>query len=135
MSYERSKAPLALMEQIIMILVFALAAAACLQAFVYARNLSLEGEKRDAALVHIQEVAEYTKSVHGDMDAVKKYFLAETAPDGIKVSYPEEKMELYMSVKKENKYLEKAKISVKDTDGNIVHEITAAWQTGEENET
>lgn len=37
---ERSKAPLALMEQIIMILVFALASAVCLQAFVYADRLS-----------------------------------------------------------------------------------------------
>ena len=44
MNYERSKAPLALMEQIIMILVFALAAAVCLQAFVYANGLSTRGE-------------------------------------------------------------------------------------------
>ena len=47
MNYERSKAPLALMEQIIMILVFALAAAVCLQAFVYANGLSTRGEKKN----------------------------------------------------------------------------------------
>ena len=56
MNYERSKAPLALMEQIIMILVFALAAAVCLQAFVYANGLSGRGEKENIAAAHAQEV-------------------------------------------------------------------------------
>ena len=56
MNYERSKAPLALMEQIIMILVFALAAAVCLQAFVYANGLSTRGEKENIAAEHAQEV-------------------------------------------------------------------------------
>ncbi len=45
MNYERSKAPLALMEQIIMILVFALAAAVFC-AFVYANGLSTRGERK-----------------------------------------------------------------------------------------
>ena len=49
MSYERSKAPLALMEQIIMILVFALTAAVCMQAFVYSSNLSKQGENKNIA--------------------------------------------------------------------------------------
>ena len=39
-AYTRSKAPLALMEQLIMILVFAAAAAVCVRAFVYASQLS-----------------------------------------------------------------------------------------------
>ena len=54
MNYERSKAPLALMEQIIMILVFALAAAVCLQAFVYANGLSGRGEKENIAAATMQ---------------------------------------------------------------------------------
>ena len=61
MRYERSKAPLALMEQIIMILVFALAAAVCLQAFVYSNSLSVKGEQENNAVSHAQEVAEYCK--------------------------------------------------------------------------
>ena len=36
----RSKAPLALMEQMVMVLVFALAAALCLQAFALADRIS-----------------------------------------------------------------------------------------------
>ena len=66
MNYERSKAPLALMEQIIMILVFALAAAVCLQAFVYANGLSGRGEKENIAAAHAQEVIEMCKACAGD---------------------------------------------------------------------
>ena len=65
MNYERSKAPLALMEQIIMILVFALAAAVCLQAFVYANGLSGRGEKENIAAAHAQEVIEMCKACAG----------------------------------------------------------------------
>ena len=40
----KSKAPLMLMEQMIMLLVFALAAALCLQAFVKSEQLSSRSE-------------------------------------------------------------------------------------------
>ena len=46
----RSKAPLAMMEQMVMLLVFALAAALCLQAFVKSDQLSQQGEVRDRAV-------------------------------------------------------------------------------------
>ena len=49
----RSKAPLVLIEQMIMLLVFALAAALCLQAFVKADGISMQGEKRSYAVVEI----------------------------------------------------------------------------------
>ena len=47
----RSKAPLAMMEQMVMVLVFALAAALCLQAFVKSDRMSKEMEARDRAVV------------------------------------------------------------------------------------
>lgn len=50
----KSKAPLALMEQMVMLLVFALAAALCLQAFVQSDRLSRESEARDHAAVLCQ---------------------------------------------------------------------------------
>lgn len=46
----RSKAPLALMEQMVMVLVFALAAALCLQAFALADRISRQNAERDQAL-------------------------------------------------------------------------------------
>lgn len=54
----RSKAPLAMMEQMVMLLVFALAAALCLQAFVKSDQMSKGMEARDQALLLCQNVAE-----------------------------------------------------------------------------
>ena len=61
----RSKAPLALMEQMVMVLVFALAAALCLQAFALADRISRQNAERDQALVAAQNAAEQVKQVRG----------------------------------------------------------------------
>ena len=62
----RSKAPLAMMEQMVMLLVFALAAALCLQAFVKSDEMSKGGEARDRAVTLCQNVAEVLRSNGGD---------------------------------------------------------------------
>ena len=62
----KSKAPLALMEQMVMLLVFALAAALCLQAFVKSDELSARGEARDRAAVLCQTAAETVRHYGGD---------------------------------------------------------------------
>ena len=67
MSYQRSKAPLSLMEQLIMVFVFAFAAAICLQAFVYSDRLSKDGTTKETAAVRATEVIETVKAYHGDL--------------------------------------------------------------------
>ena len=62
----RSKAPLAMMEQLVMVLVFALAAALCLQVFVLSDRTSRRNEARDRAVLAAQNAAEEVKSVRGD---------------------------------------------------------------------
>ena len=62
----RSKAPLILMEQMVMLLVFALAAALCLQAFVKSDEHSARGEARDRAAVLCQTAAETVRHYGGD---------------------------------------------------------------------
>lgn len=62
----RSKAPLALMEQMVMILVFALAAALCLRAFVLSDSLSKENTRQDDAVLLAQNAAEVYKACRGD---------------------------------------------------------------------
>lgn len=69
MSYQRSKAPLSLMEQLIMVFVFAFAAAICLQAFVYSDNLSKTGTAKETAAMRASEVIEVCKAYHGDLKA------------------------------------------------------------------
>ena len=63
----RSKAPLALMEQMVMLLVFALAAALCLQAFLKSDAISTRSEERDRAAIQAQNAAETIRHYGGDM--------------------------------------------------------------------
>ena len=63
----RSKAPLAMMEQLVMVLVFALAAALCLQVFVLSDKTSRRNEARDRAVLEAQNTAEELKSLRGDL--------------------------------------------------------------------
>ena len=63
----RSKSPLALMEQLVMVLVFALAAALCLQAFALADRTSERNEAVDRAVMECQNAAELMKAAGGDM--------------------------------------------------------------------
>ena len=65
----KNKAPLALMEQLVMVLVFALAAAVCLQVFVMADRLSRSCQERDRAAMEVQNAAEMLKSHSGDLSA------------------------------------------------------------------
>ena len=58
----RSKATLSLMELLVMVLVFALAAALCMQAFARAQAISLETMRRDEAVVLAQNGAELLKA-------------------------------------------------------------------------
>ena len=68
MSGVRSKAPLAMMEQIVMLAVFALAAALCLQAFVKSDQMSKDSEARDRAMTLCQSAAEAVRHSGGDLE-------------------------------------------------------------------
>ena len=61
----KRKAPLLLMEQMVMLLVFALAAALCLQAFVKSDSLSQHSEERDRAMTLCQTAAETIRACRG----------------------------------------------------------------------
>lgn len=65
----RSKAPLALIEQAVMLMVFALAAVLCLKAFVWADLRSAANAEEDRALLQAQSAAETLKSCRGDCPA------------------------------------------------------------------
>jgi len=58
----RGKATLALMEQLVMVLVFALAAALCVQAFAASNRMSETAAARDRAVQLAQSAAEIMKS-------------------------------------------------------------------------
>lgn len=62
----RSKVPLVLMEQLVMLLVFALAAAVCLRIFVFADHASGQVQDRDRAAELVQNAAQVLRHTGGD---------------------------------------------------------------------
>lgn len=64
----KNKAPLALMEILIMILVFAVASAVCLTSFVWADKESKTMELQNDAVLLVQNTAEALKFRKGDVD-------------------------------------------------------------------
>lgn len=63
-----NKAPLTLMEQLTMILVFALAAAICLRMFALANTISSNVAEQEQAVLRVQNTAEALKMFQGDFD-------------------------------------------------------------------
>ncbi len=64
----KSKAPLALMEQMVMLLVFALAAALCLQAFVKSDQISQRSQAKSSAALAAQNMAEVIRHSGGSLE-------------------------------------------------------------------
>ncbi len=63
----KNKSPLALIELLIMLLVFAAASALCLRAFYLSDRTSMENEVRDTAVMEVQNAAELVKHFAGDL--------------------------------------------------------------------
>ena len=64
----KNKTSLLLMEQLVMVLVFALAAALCLTVFVKADRISRETARRDEAVLLAQNAAQALKATSGDTE-------------------------------------------------------------------
>lgn len=132
----RSKAPLALMEQMVMVLVFALAAALCLQAFALADRISRQNAERDHALIAAQNAAEQIKQVRGDWDlAVERYggtWNGVMWGDGLDSDWNRGAGQAYHLLvtpgESGSKFLGTADVAVYAADGRWICGLTVAWQ-------
>jgi len=134
----KSKAPLALMEQLTMILVFALAAALCLQLFVLSNTLSREGETRDQAVTAVQNAAEALKANDGSFEALAAFHGGVLTEKGWQIGYddswqtaPVEKAIFVVTAEaaaNDQPLLGSAVITAKGTDGKQWFQITVGWQ-------
>lgn len=113
MKQERGKAPLMLMEQVVMILVFALAAALCMQAFVTASLLSKRYVKEDRGANISQSVAEVIKEEHGDLEAAGQMLGGVCEEETLFLYYDEEWNPV--SEEKSGKYVAQAQVIEKGT--------------------
>ena len=121
----RNRAPLALMEQIVMLLVFAMAAVICLRAFVWSDIISRRDALRDEALIAAQSAAEVLKSTKGDF-RVAADMLGGAVADGEWIVKRAD-YTLTAAITAHTTHLGQAEITV------VVHEkevetITVAWQ-------
>ena len=134
----KSKAPLALMEQLVMLLVFALAAALCLQVFVLSDRMSQRGEARDHAVIQVQNAAETIKNCGGDLEKCAE-LLGGTCDETVwQIGYDAGWKQVTAG---ESAYLVRteltesgdpllgmAEISAGTADGDVLFAVTAAWQ-------
>jgi len=135
----KSKAPLALVEQMIMVLVFALAAALCLRAFALSDRISKEGEAQDGAVLLAQNAAEVCKAGGGDWaymefvlggEALEYSWTALFDEELTAVTAEESAAYRVMAVGEATLVpgLGQASVSVYDTEGELLIRIPAAWQ-------
>ena len=116
---------LPLIEQIIMILVFAIISSVCVGCFTIARSISIETEMKDDAVFLAQNIAEELKQKKSlSQKAVMQYDenlnLTDTDAEYTVIILPEED---------NDSFLENAKIQVLHGN-NVLFELPVSWQEG-----
>ena len=86
----RSRAPLSVLEQLLMVLVFALAAAICLRGFVWADSTSRRNQNRDLALVQAQSAAAVVQYNRGDLTRAARSMGGQAQPGQWTIHYDEQ---------------------------------------------
>lgn len=123
----KSRASLVLMEQLVMILVFALAASLCLQAFLYADQVSQETELQDQAVVLAQNGAELLKSSGGSLEQVNAALDGDWDGEILTVCRGQLRMEIEIS-RQEIPGLGQGEVRVLDSTGQLLFSLVTAWQ-------
>ncbi len=125
----KSKTPLVLMEQLVMVLVFALAAALCLRCFVLSDRLSEQNSLRDQAVLSAQSAAETIKGCGGDYEQAAALLGGRWA-DGAVAVHTDEGFSLWVTpVNTEHPLLGSAHIEVYSMqDNELLFDLTVAWQ-------
>lgn len=134
----RSRTPLVLMEQLVMVMVFALAAVLCLQVFVLSDRMSRRCEERDRAVTEVQNAAEILKSYRGNLEECAR-ILEGTGRDGqLCLSYDTEWNQvsseraayqvLITPLKTEDLLLGTVKVSAQTMEGETLFQVSVSWQ-------
>lgn len=133
----KRNASVILLELVIMLLVFSLAAALCLQAFVWADSQSRQSGRVDAAYIRIQNAAEVLKHHRGNyalaaQDAGGQWNAEEW------IIYYDENWQItdtpsafWLRAKplpEEAEYLGRAQLTVTDASGSVLAELAVNWQ-------
>ena len=121
----KSKAPLSLIEQLCMLLVFALSAGLCLQIYVLSGQISRRCETRSEAVTAVQNIAETLKHSRGDDICLHTGF------DENWEAVPVEDASYYISIIPEDTGLPtlgRATVTASDESGAEIFSVTVSWQ-------
>ena len=132
-----TKAPLALIELLIMLFIFILAAGLCLRTFAAAHQCSLDNLERDAAVLQAQNAAEIFKSAKGDpLQAIS--FLGGHWEENCwiihydsdwNITESESHYSLYLHCQENSSaFLGQAQVSVLADDDTVLISFPLAWQ-------
>lgn len=131
----RSRAPLALLEQVLMLVIFAVAAVICLRVFLWSDDASRKGADRDHAILCAQSAAEVLKSCEGDLSSAAAILGGEemngqwviTYDKEWKISAEEETYILRVSRLPQDGFLGCAEVVVSQNEEALTA-LTVAWQ-------
>lgn len=132
----KRSAALILTELLVMLTVFAVAAAFCLKTFVWAHNSSELSAAMDMALLKSQNAAESLKHHRGDHSLAAQDLGGKWDGQGWRVCYDEQWKEtdaesayiLEVMPEENAGYLGQAKLTVFDQNGQLLAELTVCWQ-------
>ncbi|MFR1255781.1 MAG: hypothetical protein ACLSCU_06175 [Eubacterium sp.] len=128
-AYTRSKAPLALMEQLIMILVFAAAAAVCVRAFVYASQLSKEGSDRQLAQNDCQTLTECLKAEKGNWQVLSEDLSMKEIKEGrYEFSFEKDGIVVTATETDSDEQVGRAHLEAKNQGQKTVYQRDIVWQ-------
>ena len=133
----KRKASLILMEQLVMVLVFAVAAALCVQVFVFSGQTSRRNEARDRAVLEAQNAAEALKA--GSEAYFEERNAGLSGNTGYTLYYDENWQsvapgsgdDVYLLVtasERASEYLWRGTIVVYGADGEDLFRLPVAWQ-------
>ena len=124
----KNKAPLSLLEQLLMLLVFALAAAICLQVFVKADSISRQTSRLDRAVVLAQNGAEVVKATKGDWETAALYLDAQISDGSLVARHDDLTLQILPETDPVSA-LPMAWVTVTETHTeNTLFSLTVCWQ-------
>ena len=133
----KRSASLILVELLIMLTVFALAAAICLRVFVWSDENSRQSAAADHALLRAQNVAETIKHYRGDFSLAAGDYGGQWDGASWKVSYDDgwniradggAYVLQVVPVSCDTDYLGQARLTVTDQFGAVLSEFSVCWQ-------
>lgn len=133
------KSHLVLIELMIMLLIFSITAALCLQVFAWSSDETENIENRDKAMLKAQTAAEVIKAFGGDFAEAAEELggVYSAADDALVVCYTGDwecsdvaGCQFRLMAKRDASYalLERAEISVESQDGEMLFQIPVCWQ-------